>query len=72
MWPYHLFTVLILFAETDIFLKFLIFDMILDAGNLFKRMNKASTCYATGQEKNFADGFFAGFQLVAEKMGFSC
>ncbi|KAJ6910314.1 hypothetical protein NC652_021093 [Populus alba x Populus x berolinensis] len=41
-------------------------------GNLFKRMNKASTCYATSQEKNFADGFFAGFQLGAEKMGFSC
>ncbi|KAJ6987740.1 hypothetical protein NC653_020868 [Populus alba x Populus x berolinensis] len=40
-------------------------------GNLFKRMNKASTCYATSQEKNFADGFFAGFQLGAEKMGFS-
>jgi hypothetical protein len=44
--------------------------MILDTGNLFKRMNKASTCYATSQEKNFADGFFAGFQLVAEKMAF--
>ncbi|KAJ6928294.1 hypothetical protein NC652_012395 [Populus alba x Populus x berolinensis] len=44
----------------------------LSKGNLFKRMNKASTCYATSQEKNFADGFFAGFQLGAEKMGFSC
>ncbi|KAJ6987739.1 hypothetical protein NC653_020865 [Populus alba x Populus x berolinensis] len=39
-------------------------------GNLFKRMNKASTCYATSQEKNFADGFFAGFQLELKRWAF--
>ncbi|KAB5544621.1 hypothetical protein DKX38_012733 [Salix brachista] len=63
-------------AETDIFFfKFLIFDMILITVNLFKRMNKATVFYATGQEENFADGFFPGFQSGAgisfEEMDFS-
>uniref|UniRef100_A0A6N2LS72 Uncharacterized protein n=1 Tax=Salix viminalis TaxID=40686 RepID=A0A6N2LS72_SALVM len=44
--------------------------------NLFKRMNKATVFYATGQEENFADGFFPGFQSGAgisfEEMDFSC
>ncbi|KAJ6768477.1 hypothetical protein OIU74_022191 [Salix koriyanagi] len=44
--------------------------------NLFKRMNKATVFYATGQEENFADGFFPGFQSGAgssfEQMAFSC
>ncbi|KAJ6768478.1 hypothetical protein OIU74_022191 [Salix koriyanagi] len=63
--------------ETDIFFfKLLIFDMILITVNLFKRMNKATVFYATGQEENFADGFFPGFQSGAgssfEQMAFSC
>ncbi|KAF9677184.1 hypothetical protein SADUNF_Sadunf08G0081500 [Salix dunnii] len=45
-------------------------------GNLFKRMNKSTVCYATSQEENFADGFFPGFQAGAgssfEEMNFSC
>ncbi|KAG5240245.1 hypothetical protein IMY05_008G0084400 [Salix suchowensis] len=44
--------------------------------NLFMRMNKATVFYATGQEENFADGFFPGFQSGAgssfEQMAFSC